>query len=159
MGLVADANVLIDYYGSDKSVLRLISRRLARIHIPTPVLEEVHGLTEKEAVDLAMEVVEPTLAQAVEAQARRGALSFQDRLCLAAARDAGWHLLTNDTTLRKASERAGVPCMWGLEPMALLVGSRQMRAPRALRAGQRIARANLYVTEEVLRRFRRRIGL
>ncbi len=103
-GLVADANVLIDYAKSDKSVLALISRHVAKIHVPSPVYEEVGDLSQRDAVKFDISIVEPTLDQVIEAQAGDGPTSFQDRLCFVMARDTSWALLTNDKALRKISK-------------------------------------------------------
>ena len=57
-GLVADANVLIDYAESATSILALISLHVATFHIPMPVLEEVHQLSEEDAAGLGINVVD-----------------------------------------------------------------------------------------------------
>ncbi len=157
--LVADANVLIDYAESDRSVLTLISRNLAAVHIPSPVFKEVHKLTEKEAADLGIDIVEPTLAQAREASAWKGTTSFQDHLCFVLARDERWTVLTNDKALRKACAGANIKCMWGIEAMAVLVETSHLTATRAMRVAKGIARVNRSITEDLLERFRTKIGL
>ena len=158
-GLVADASVLIDYVETDRSVLSLISRRLATIHVPSPVLEEVRALSNKDAAALGIDVVEPTLHQALEAQAGEGRMSFRDWLCFVVARDAGWSVLTNDMALRKACDSAGVSCVWGMEAMAMLVDGKHLSAARAMAAARKIARVNPFITDTILDRFRDRIGL
>lgn len=158
-GLVADANVLIDYVEADRTVLSVISRSLARIHVPSPVLAEVRALSEKDASALGLDVVEPTLSQAMEAQAGGGPTSFQDRLCLLVARAGGWAVMTNDRALRNACGEAGVPCLWGLETLGLLVADGTLSAQRALAVANRIARVNRFITSRILDAFRKRIGL
>lgn len=66
-GLVPDANVLIDYVESDKEVLAVITHHLAAIHVPSPVLAEVRKLPAREVARVGVEILEPTLAQAMEA--------------------------------------------------------------------------------------------
>ena len=158
-GLVADANVLIDYAESARSVLALISRHVAVIHIPSPILQEVHQLSEKDAAGLGINIVEPTLGQVMEAQAGDGPTSFQDRLCFVIARDADWSVLTNDTALRKVCSATGIACMWGMEAMAILVEMKHLSARRAMSAAEQIARMNPFITDSVLALFRNRIGL
>lgn len=99
-GLVIDANVLIDYATTDESVLALAARHFGRFIVPLPVLDEVELLDAVAYERLGIEVVEPTLEQLLEAGAERGRLSFEDRLCLVVARDAGWLCVTNDRRLR-----------------------------------------------------------
>ena len=158
-GLVADASVLIDYVETDRSILTLISRHLATIHVPSPVLEEVRALSETEAANLGIQVPEPTLRQALEAQAGEGRMSFRDWLCFVVARDAGWSVLTNDTALRKACGTAGVSSVWGMEAMAMLVDAKHLSAARAMAVARKIAHVNPFITDSILDRFRHRIGL
>ena len=158
-GLVADANVLIDYTESDRSVLALISRHIATIHVPSPVLEEVRKLSEKDAAGLGIVVVEPTLDQVLKAQAGEGQTSFQDRLCFVIARDASWSVLTNDTALRKACGSANISCLWGMEAMAILVETKHLSAARAMVVAEKVAHINPFITGSILERFRTRIGL
>jgi len=158
-GLVGDANVLIDYVNADRSVLSLISRHLATIHVPSPVLGQVDQLSESDAALLGIVVVEPTLDQALEAGAGERPTSFQDRLCLIVARGAGWSVLTNDTALRRACKEAGIPCVWGMEAMAILVDEGRLSPARAMRVAEGIARSNRFITQSILDRFRKRVGL
>ena len=158
-GLVADADVLIDYTEADRSVLALISRHVAAIRVPSPVLEEVRQLSEGDVAVLGIVVVEPTLAQVLEAQVGEGTTSFQDRLCFVMARAEGWGVLTNDAALRKACHDVGLLCVWGIEAMGLLVEAKHLSAQRAMAAAQRIAHVNPFITDRILQRFRSRLGL
>ncbi len=108
-GLVADADVLIDYAQSDKKILALISTHLAPVCIPMPVLDdEVNGLTRDDVRQLGIEVIEPTLAQAIDAEKNIGATSLNDNLCMMLARDNNWAVLTNDNALRKICKASGM---------------------------------------------------
>ncbi len=42
--LIVDACVLIDFMEADPSVLGVIARSVGPIHVPSPVLAEVHAL-------------------------------------------------------------------------------------------------------------------
>ncbi len=160
VGLVADANVLIDYIESDKTVLALMSRHLAPIHVPSPVFDdEVRKLSAKDAQALSIDVMEPTLDQVLEARAAQGATSWYDRLCLMVARDAGWSVLTNDIALRRACDGTKVSCVWGLEAMTILVGTKHLSAARAVGVAEKIARANPFITRRIVQRFRDDIAL
>jgi len=157
-GLVPDANVLIDYVEADRGVLTLIAHHLAPIHIPSPVLTEVRELSLREATRLGLHVVEPTLDQVGEAAKGSGPTSFQDRLCLILARDHEWGCMTNDKALRRACDDAGLPSVWGLEAMKMLVQTGNLRAGRAWATARRIAAANPYITKDILSRFKDQIG-
>lgn len=157
-GLVADANILIDYYKSDKAILPILSRQVATLYLPSPVLDEVQQLSEKDAFDLGIVVVEPDLDQLFEAQEGDGPTSFQDRLCLVLAREEGWGILTNDKALRKACEDEGISCVWGLEAMALLVEGKCITSARAMATAKKISQINPFITDDILTRFQDRLN-
>ena len=158
-GLVPDANVLIDYVEADAGLLGLVAQHLASVHVPSPVLAEVRRLSPREAKRLGIDVVEPTLQQATEAALGGGPTSFQDRLCLVVARDGKWTCLTNDKALRKSCEPVGIPCLWGMEVMRLLVQSGHLPARRAWATAQKMAAGNPYITQPILARFKSQLGL
>lgn len=158
-GLVADANVLIDYADSGRAVLGTISRYLAPVHIPSPILDEVTQLSSQEVEELGCIVLEPGLDQVMEAAAAKGPVSFQDRLCLIVARDAGLAVLTNDKPLRRACQESSIPLVWGLQAMVLLTRAKRMSPRRALQVAEKMSSANSYITAQLLARFRSEIGL
>jgi hypothetical protein len=105
---------LIDFCRVDKTILSVVSQHVGKIHVPSPVLEEVGQIAEDEALDLGLVVVEPELEQAVAAGARRGGLSFEDRLCVIMARDRSWTCVSNFSgAVRKACGVESVPVLWG----------------------------------------------
>lgn len=158
--LLIDAGVLIDFLESDPSVLPLISTRLGRLHVALPVLEEAKGLDKRDCTVLGLTLVEPTPGQMAEAAAGFGPLSFQDRICLILARANGWTCITNDTTLRRECQGAGVEVLWGLETLALLVDRGVLTVDRAKQIASRIHQANpYYINQGVLKRFHKRIGI
>ena len=156
-GLIADANVLIDYADSMMSVLKLISQHIAPIHIPSPVFQEVSQLSDEDVAHLCINVIEPTLDQVLEAQAGYGSISFQDRLCFVIARDMGCSVLTNDVELRKTCNNDSIGCLWGMEAMVILVETNQLSPKRAMAVAERIAHINPYITDRLIKRFHDRI--
>lgn len=140
--LLVDASVLIDYCGADLAILALVSRHVARVHVATVVLSEVDDLDESDCAGQGILVVEPTLAQAQEAAAASGKLSFADRTCLIVCRDHGWTCVTNDRRLRDSCKEAGVEARWGLELMLDLVRLGQLPRDNAKRAARRIHELN-----------------
>jgi predicted nucleic acid-binding protein len=157
--LVLDANVLIDYSAADKAVLSLASRHVGAIHVPSVLLEEVDGLDESECARLGLVVIEPETSLLVAAGRRRPGLSYYDHLCLLCAKAAGWTCVTNDGRLRRESAIEQVPVLWGLELMVPLVAGRHLAASAAITVAEGIQAANpLYITEEIVARFRTRIA-
>lgn len=152
--LVLDANVLIDYCAADRSVLSLISVHVGHIHVPSVLLEEVDDLDESECERLGLSVMEPPLAMLAAAATRRPGLSYQDHLCLLAAKQEGWICVTNDGRLRRECAAEGVAVLWGLEPMIDLVAVGQLEAAEAKRLAASIRVANPhFVTEGVVAAF------
>lgn len=152
--LLVDANVLIDYADADRSILTLVARHIAALHVPEPVLAEVESLDRTECERLGLTVIDVPLEQLAEAQAGVGALSLEDRVCLIVASGGGFTCVTNDKTLRRQCATAGVPTLWGLELMAELVALRQLTPDVARAVARTIHIANPHhITREILRRF------
>lgn len=157
--LIMDACVLIDFAKTDRSILTLASRHVGEVHVATPVFEEVHDLDPSMAASLGLKLFEPTLEMVMEAAAERGRLSFQDRLCLVVAKANGWTCVSNDKQLRSICKSSGVPVMWGLELLALLVEGGALSAASARDIGKSIAASNKRIGAAVIARFLTRIGV
>lgn len=157
--MVVDANVLIDYVGSNLSILGLVAELVGPIYVPRPILEEVGGLDEAGCARLGIRLAEASTDQLLEAGAGRGRLSFSDRLCLILARDRSWTCVTNDRALRKACGEISIPVLWGLELMLELVSLRRLTAEAALDVAAAIHRSNpRHITPEILERFERKVS-
>ena len=155
--LVVDANVLIDYAAADATILSLATRYLGTIHVPRLILEEVKQLSETECDRMDLRIVEASLQQVAEASQGSRGLSFNDRVCLILARDAGWTCVTNDRALRKACEGISVSVLWGLELMLELVADGHLATEVALQVAGAIQAANpRHITDEILDRFKRK---
>jgi len=156
-----DANVLIDLCEADRTIIRLVSDHISRVHVPLPVLrEEVDQIDEAECADLGIVPIEPSLETAMAAATRRAGLSFHDHLCVLLARDHGWTCVTNDGRLRRECTAEEVPVLWGLETVALLVDGGALTAVAAEEIGRAIQRANpRFITDDVIAGFLERIGL
>ena len=156
--LILDANVLIDYCATDRTILTLISRHVGQIHVPVELLEEVKALDESEYDRLGLHVFEPELELLAAAGKRRPGLSYYDHLCLLVAKQGGWTCVTNDGKLRRECAAEKVPVLWGLEPMIDLVGAGFITVAEARRVALAIQKENpLYITATVIKRFGQRI--
>ncbi|OQX30023.1 MAG: hypothetical protein B0D92_00625 [Spirochaeta sp. LUC14_002_19_P3] len=140
--LLMDANVLIDYQKSDFSVLGLVNKHVAEVHVLTTIIEEVDGLEIVDCERLGLKAIEPTLHQLTRAASKRGPLSFYDHLCLLVASDASFVCVTNDKSLRKACREEGVSILWGLEIMTALVEASAMQAADAIQTAETIHNSN-----------------
>lgn len=161
-GLISDADVLIDYVQSAPNVLKLISNHAGKLHVAAPVLREVSQLDETNAGKLDIEVVEPTLAQVIEAneiKQKKPALSGPDALCFVMTRDNDWACLTNDKSLRRFCIDNYVNCIWGIEIMLHLVSLDKLSAERAYRIARDIQAKNKHIKSETIEDFREKLGL
>ena len=158
--LVFDANVLIDFWEGNRSLLRVVSTQYGLIVIPTVVFDEVEQLTVRHCRSLGIDIVEPTLEQLTAASQEGGGLSLEDQLCLRVAQERGAYCVTNDGLLRQACTNNAVPVLWGLELLAILVEEGHTTTKIARRAGIKMREKNRhYITETILQEFLRRIGL
>src|SRR5262249_31938037 len=104
----------------DRDVLGNVCRSVGSVHVVRAVFDEVDDLDEAAAQDVGLGIVDPELDDLLAAaQVPRGALSFQDRLCLLVAERRGWICVSNDKPLRQECSLRGVPVLWGLEMLAL----------------------------------------
>lgn len=153
--LLLDANVLIDYRESNFSILVLADKHLGTVHILTPILAEVKGITDEMCEKKGLTVIEPELEQLLLASKRKGSLSFNDSLCLIVADADGYTCVTNDRALRKACVEMKVPTIWGLEIMTELVRCQAMTAETAMEVAEKIHVVNPHhIPRNLIDRFR-----
>jgi len=158
-GFVLDASVLIDYAVTDLSVLELVARHVAPVHVPTPLLQETQQVSRRDCEHLGIIVSEPTLEQLLSAgQQRGGPLSFQDRMCVIASKAGGLTCVTNDRALRRACVAENIDVVWGLELIVELVERQQLTASEAIQTARAIAGKNRFITSAVISRFTARVG-
>lgn len=154
--LIIDACVLIDFCDADASVLRIISRSVGAIHVPSTVLVEVDQLDESSARSLGIHVVEPPFAMFAAAANKRGGLSAADHLCLLMAIAEGWTCVTNDRALRNACTHEHVQTLWGLEMLGLAVRAGALPGDEAEQIVRRISEVNPMITQKVVLDFIRK---
>lgn len=156
--LISDACVLIDYCKAEcHDIIELISSNILPIKVPLVVLREVDQLTNDEAEDLGISLLELSMDQMREATVR-GGMSQPDRLCFIAARDNNGAVWSNDKRLRKMCRENNVQVFWGLEMLLVLVRGEYLRKIEARKAAVRIHEVDPhYITARLLNRFLRRL--
>lgn len=153
--LIVDANVLIDFCHSDRTLLSLVDRHLGAVHVSTAVLAKVDQLTDEDVRALGLTLVEvdtELLADAV-VRAQDHPLAPDDWVSLLLAKANGWTCVTNDKRLRAECGGVGVEVMWGLELLLGLVRDGALPAKEAEDAAWAIHRSNKYVTKKVVEEF------
>lgn len=159
--LILDANILIDFIKCDRTIIKLICTYVGQIYLATPVLNEVKEINESDCLELGIILVEPEVEQLnLVAMERRGPLSFQDSLNLFLAREHGWTCVTNDKPLRRECESEGVPLIWGIELLCILVESGGLPALHSKDIILCIKEINpRYITEDIVQRAFERLGI
>lgn len=157
--LILDANVLIDFCKSDKTIIKLICDYVGQIYLATPILDEINDINEDECIAFGIKLVEPELDQLIQAAGKKGSLSFQDKLCMIIAKQSGWICVTNDKPLRKMCEQEGIPLFWGIELICILVESGGLLASQARGIILDIQKLNpKYITDSIVKRAFKRLG-
>ena len=157
--LILDANILIDLYECDQTIIKLICNYVGQIYLATPVLYEITGLNESDCIELGITLIEPGLEQVLLASEMNGPLSFQDNLCLILAIEHGWTCVTNDKPLRRKCELEGVPLIWGVELLCILVESGGLPIKHAKDIILKIQEINpKYITENIVQSAFKRLG-
>ncbi len=153
--LIIDANVLIDFCKTERSILTLVAAHVGVLHVPAPVLDEVKDLDRQAAEALGLRIVEIDLATLTKAaNASVGsALALQDWLCLHAAEEHGWTCVTNDKRLRAECDSRNVQVMWGLQLLLRLVEQRTLSVDDAVALAQAIHQINRRISKDVIASF------
>lgn len=159
MLLIIDANVLIDYANTDLSVLKLVANHLGPLHVPSVVLDEVEQLSEEDCESIGLIVLEEPVEILLAAGAKRGALSFEDHVCLLLAKENNWVCVSNDKPLHRACGEEEVSVMWGFRLMIELVSQGCLDKDTAMEIAQAIQVSNpKHITPEIIKEFRRKIN-
>jgi len=149
--LILDANVIIDLMECDKMILPLISRYVGQVAVASTIIEEVHGLSTDNCLELGLFLVEPTLEQVITAAEKSRPLSFNDWLCLILAEDAGWTCVTNDKALRKHCHSRNITVMWEFEMLCLLVEAGGLKPDQCRTVMLTIKRKNpFFITDSII---------
>ncbi len=153
--MIMDACVLIDFIKAERTVLELVVKHVGPLHVTSLVVDEVNEIDdENELVELGLAIVEPEMEDAFQAASQSGPTSFQDRLCLLAAKRHGLTCVTNDKNLRTLCKQEGVPVLWGLELLAELHKAGGIPGNEAEMIAQAIRESNpKHITAKIISRF------
>ena len=145
---ICDANILIDYSKSDISIVKKIAEYYEKVCVPDIILEEVGVISDEQAKELGITIVETPLELEDVAS-----LSFQDRACLYYVKHNKWECLTNDVALRRHCEAAGGTVVWGLQMLLKLVESNLITDVHAEKVAMKIHEVNPEISSKVLEDF------
>ncbi len=157
--LIMDANILIDFFQCDRTIIKLVNSHVGQVFLATPVFDEVKQIKESDCIRLGIKLIEPDLDQLVEAFSNIGSLSFQDKLCVILAKEHGMTCVSNDKPLRRKCVSESVPVIWGIELVCLLVDSGGLSAQDAETIILKIHANNpKYISKAIVRRALIKIG-
>ena len=158
--LLADADVLIDYVGSDPSVLGLVSEHVGDLFVLAQILRTVRSLSARECKQHRIQVVEADTETLIEAGSRSGgALSFDDWLCVSTCRYRSWTCVSNDRVLLRECRKARIRVRRGLGLMVDLVRTGIIPVVRAQEVAAAMQERNPHhINGRVIEAFHRAIG-
>ena len=154
--IILDANVVIDFRDSDRTVLRLFSLKIEELGIPAGVLNKVNEFSEEDCEDLSIEILYPDSME-LSLITPSGSLAPDDQECAVIAAGRGMKVCTNDKPLRNKCEEINVDVLWGLELLLILVEKKKLTEEKAIRVAESIKGMNPYITEEILTNFRNKL--
>ncbi len=158
--LILDANTLIDFCKCDRTIIKLICTYVGQIYLATPVLSEIKEIDESDCIELGIKLVEPELEQVMLAAEKKGPLSFQDNMCLILAKEHSWTCVTNDKPLRRECKLEGIPLLWGIQLICILVESGGLPVKHARDIILEIQKNNpKYITDNVIQKAFKRLGI
>ncbi len=136
--LVADADVLANYYECGCGVLELIARHIAKVVVLEPVLHKTDALTPGQCRELGVEIVETHTKWLLQAAETSITVDFNDYVCLLACIDKNWTCVTNEGPLRRLCLRHNVPTQYGIGPVEHMVAAGVLTQQRGIAIAQRM---------------------
>ena len=155
---IIDASTLIDYADTDLSVLKIFSENIGQILIPIPIIEEVKQISEEELVAYNFKIIVPTIEQIIQAFSNVGVLSFADLICLIIAQKNNCTIITNDKSLQREAEKAGVNVIRGLRVMIMLVGAGLLSKNEARKIAKKMSEINRFITTKIISDFMKELS-
>lgn len=156
--IISDANILIDFFETDREIISLVSRHLAPLYVPDIVAEEVSQLKVINPVSIGLTIIETPYSVLAESKDRSSSISMQDFVCMRIAEERGWVCATNDKALRRECGKREVSVLWGLEMMLYLVKNGALKPKIATDTAWAIHRCNKMITEKLVDLFIDRIN-
>lgn len=157
--MIMDACVVIDFLDVEPGIFQSVSRSIGPLYVVSPVVEELHDIeSAEELMTLGISVIEPELDDTFSAAEKVGALSFQDWLCLLAAKRHTLTCITNDKALRRQCEEEGVSLLWGLELLLMLNKTEGITKKEAEEIALKIHQKNpWHINKDILKDFKKKL--
>jgi len=154
---IFDADVLIDYRDSDLTIVARFADYAKGCYIGRSAFGEVKRLTLTQANRLNIEILTPDLEIVSESARLKGKLSAYDWETYFLAKKNNLTCVSNDMGLRRVCVTSGVPVMWGLQLMKVLVHAEMLPASQAIRVARKIGESNQRIKAEIIAMFERQV--
>ena len=152
--LLIDADVLIDYLGSDIFVLRHVKFHVGDIFTINQVFKEVGGLDIQTCQQVGLEILVPDKRIEKMAEQKIGQLSKNDKLILFTAKEHGAEVVTNDSHLRLTCLNYEIKVLRGLRLLIELIEKSDYPIDNMIKIVENICENNqLYINHRIVDRF------
>lgn len=156
--VILDANVLIDFYTEDPTLIQLVNEHIGNVLLPKAILKQVRQLTLPDCEKLGLTVFRSSMNILLQSREKIPGLNFPDRICFFEAKVRKIPLFTNDKKLLKFAVREKIKAYWGLDLLVTLFKAGHIGKDEVLGYAQNICERTPYPTEKIMGEFRNRMA-
>ena len=156
--LVSDANILIDFYLADSSLIKILCDEF-HLKIPKVIMDEIKQFTYAEALAFGIEIIDSvnTIDSSMIMEPKK--LSFQDKACANLSLQLSASCLTNDKVLKTYLDKQGIKTYWGLEMLLLLTSKKSLSKEKTTEIANKIFLTNYWYSLEIQNGFWEKLKL
>lgn len=155
--IILDANVLIDFYTEDPSLIQLVTEHIGNVLLPKTILKQVRQLTLPDCEKLGLTVFRPSIEVLLQARERIPGLNFPDRICLFEAKARQIPLFANDKKLLNFAVREKIKANWGLDLLVTLFKAGHIGKDGALGYARNLCERTPYPTDRIMGEFHKKM--
>ena len=156
--LVSDANILIDFYLADSSLIKILCDEF-HLKIPKVIMDEIEQFTYAEALAFGIEIIDSQNTVDSGAILEPKKLSFQDKACANLSKQLKASCLTNDKILKNYLDKQGIKTYWGLEMLLLLTSKKSLSKEKTTEIANKIFLTNYWYSLEIQNSFWEKLQL
>lgn len=156
--LVSDANILIDFYLADSSLIKILCDEF-HLKIPKVIMDEIKQFTYAEALAFGIEIIDSVNPIDSSRIMEPKKLSFQDKACANLSLQLSASCLTNDKVLKTYLDKQGIKTYWGLEMLLLLTSKKSLSKEKTTEIANKIFLTNYWYSLEIQNGFWEKLKL
>ena len=156
---ILDANFLIDILKIESDFLSVLCGAISII-VPRPIFEEVDALTQSQAEELGIRIIDIDLEIMIQAIgiADNSGLSSQDAVALLIAKANDYACVTNDKLLYNRCRAENIHALWGLELLLELVRNGRISKEYASEIALKLQEINIKMTAQIMCEFEKQLN-